>query len=35
MDTGRLKRFSTEACNIFMMGVKNHLQAIAFDLKLC
>lgn len=35
MDTERLKRFSTEARNIFMQVVKNHLQAIAFDLTLC
>ena len=33
MDTGRLKRFSTEARNILMQGVKNRLQALGFDLK--
>ena len=33
MDTGRLKRFSTEARTILMQGVKNRLQALAFDLK--
>lgn len=33
MDTNRLKRFATEARNILMLGVKNRLQAIGFDLK--
>jgi len=33
MDTGRLKRFSTEARNILMQGVKNRLQSLGFDLK--
>ena len=33
MDTGRLKRFSTEARTILMQGVKNRLQALGFDLK--
>ena len=33
MDTGRLKRFSTEARMILMQGVKNRLQALGFDLK--
>ena len=33
MDTGRLKRFSTEARTILMHGVKNRLQALGFDLK--
>ena len=33
MDTGRLKRFATEARNILMHGVKNRLQALGFDLK--
>ena len=33
MDTGRLKRFSTEARTILMLGVKNRLQALGFDLK--
>ena len=33
MDTGRLKRFATEARTILMQGVKNRLQALGFDLK--
>ena len=33
MDTGRLKRFATEARNILMQGVKHRLQALGFDLK--
>ena len=33
MDTGRLKRFATEARKILMQGVKNRLQALGFDLK--
>lgn len=33
MDTNRLKRFAVEARNILMLGVKNRLQAIGFDLK--
>jgi len=33
MDTGRLKRFATEARNILMTGVKQRLQALGFDLK--
>ena len=33
MDTGRLKRFATEARNILMQGVKNRLQALGFDLR--
>ena len=33
MDTGRLKRFSTEARTILMQGVKNRLQSLGFDLK--
>lgn len=33
MDTNRLKSFATEARNILMLGVKNRLQAIGFDLK--
>ena len=32
MDTGRLKRFATEARTILMQGVKNRLQSLAFDL---
>ena len=33
MDTGRLKRFATEARKILMQGVKNRLQSLGFDLK--
>lgn len=33
MDTNKLKKFATEARNILMLGVKNRLQAIGFDLK--
>ena len=33
MDTGKLKRFATEARNILMQGVRNRLQALGFDLK--
>ncbi len=33
MDTGRLKRFATEARTILMQGVKNRLQSLGFDLK--
>ena len=33
MDTGRLKRFATEARMILMQGVKNRLQSLGFDLK--
>ena len=33
MDTGRLKRFATEARTILMQGVKHRLQALGFDLK--
>ncbi len=33
MDTGKLKRFATEARTILMQGVKNRLQALGFDLK--
>ena len=33
MDTGRLKRFATEARNILMQGVNNRLQSLGFDLK--
>lgn len=33
MDTGKLKRFATEARNILMQGVKHRLQALGFDLK--
>ena len=33
MDTGRLKRFATEARMILMQGVKNRLQSLSFDLK--
>ena len=33
MDTNRLKRFATEARNILMVGVRNRLQAMGFDLK--
>lgn len=33
MDTGKLKRFATEARNILMKGVKHRLQSLGFDLK--
>ena len=33
MDTGRLKRFATEARMILMQGVKHRLQSLGFDLK--
>ena len=33
MDTGKLKRFATEARTILMQGVKNRLQSLGFDLK--
>ena len=33
MDTGRLKRFATQARKILMQGVKNRLQSLGFDLK--
>ena len=33
MDTGKLKRFATEARSILMKGVKHRLQSLGFDLK--
>ena len=33
MDTGKIKRFATEARNILMKGVKHRLQSLGFDLK--
>ena len=33
MDTGKLKRFATEARSILMKGVKHRLQSLGFDIK--